>query len=49
MSKEITARQQDYAQWYNDLILKGLTNIKRFNPEEIAKQYINIYNRILTK
>lgn len=23
MSKEITARQQDYAQWYNDLILKG--------------------------
>jgi len=23
MSKEITARSQDYAQWYNDLILKG--------------------------
>lgn len=23
MSKEITARKQDYAQWYNDLILKG--------------------------
>lgn len=23
MSKAITARQQDYAQWYNDLILKG--------------------------
>lgn len=23
MSKEITSRQQDYSQWYNDLILKG--------------------------
>lgn len=23
MSKEITARSQDYAQWYNDLVLKG--------------------------
>ena len=23
MSKEITARQQDYSQWYNDLIIKG--------------------------
>src|SRR5687768_6457962 len=23
MSKEITAREQDYAQWYNDLIIKG--------------------------
>lgn len=23
MSKEITSRQQDYAQWYNDLIIKG--------------------------
>ena len=23
MSKEITSREQDYAQWYNDLILKG--------------------------
>ncbi len=23
MSKEITGRQQDYSQWYNDLILKG--------------------------
>jgi len=23
MSKEITSRQQDYAQWYNDLVLKG--------------------------
>ena len=23
MSKEITSRQQDYSQWYNDLVLKG--------------------------
>ncbi len=23
MSKEITSRQQDYSQWYNDLIIKG--------------------------
>src|SRR5687767_6501554 len=23
MSKEITSREQDYAQWYNDLIIKG--------------------------
>ncbi|MBE7169901.1 MAG: proline--tRNA ligase [Williamsia sp.] len=23
MSKEITSRQQDYAQWYNDLVIKG--------------------------
>src|SRR5690348_7113624 len=23
MSKEITARSQDYAQWYNDLVIKG--------------------------
>lgn len=23
MSKEITSREQDYAQWYNDLVLKG--------------------------
>lgn len=23
MSKEITSRAQDYAQWYNDLVLKG--------------------------
>jgi len=23
MSKEITSRQEDYAQWYNDLVLKG--------------------------
>jgi prolyl-tRNA synthetase len=23
MSKEITSREQDYSQWYNDLIIKG--------------------------
>jgi prolyl-tRNA synthetase len=23
MSKEITSREQDYSQWYNDLVLKG--------------------------
>ena len=23
MSKEITSRQEDYAQWYNDLVIKG--------------------------
>jgi prolyl-tRNA synthetase len=23
MSKEITSRQDDYAQWYNDLVIKG--------------------------
>ncbi len=23
MSKEITSREQDYAQWYNDLVIKG--------------------------
>ena len=23
MSKEITSRSQDYAQWYNDLVIKG--------------------------
>jgi len=23
MSKEITSRQQDYSQWYNDLVIKG--------------------------
>lgn len=23
MSKNITSREKDYAQWYNDLIIKG--------------------------
>ena len=23
MSKEITSREQDYSQWYNDLVIKG--------------------------
>ena len=23
MSKEITSRQEDYSQWYNDLVIKG--------------------------
>jgi prolyl-tRNA synthetase len=23
MAKELTTRQQDYSQWYNDLVLKG--------------------------
>ena len=23
MSKEITSRKEDYAQWYNDLVIKG--------------------------
>ncbi len=23
MSKEITARSEDYSKWYNDLVLKG--------------------------
>ena len=23
MGKEITSREQDYSQWYNDLVIKG--------------------------
>ncbi len=30
MSKEITSREKDYSQWYNDLVLKGELEVKNF-------------------
>ena len=32
----------------NDLIRKGKSNIKRFHPEKIAKEYIRLYNQMST-
>lgn len=32
-----------------DLVRKGLLNVKRFQPKEIANQYIHIYNQLLNE
>lgn len=40
MSKEITAREQDYAQWYNDLIIKaGLADYSAVRGCMVIKPY----------
>jgi glycosyltransferase involved in cell wall biosynthesis len=36
-------------QFRNEIIEKGLENIKRFSVENIAKQYLNLYDQILSK
>ncbi|HSZ73097.1 MAG TPA: glycosyltransferase, partial [Cytophagaceae bacterium] len=37
------------ATYRNELIAKGYQNIERFQPETIAKQYLDLYTKIKTK
>ena len=40
MSKEITSRQQDYSQWYNDLVIKaGLADYSAVRGCMVIKPY----------
>ena len=47
MSKELTPRNQDYSQWYNDLVLKGgLADYSAVRGCMVIKPYGLHYGRI---